>query len=71
MRSFFPGFFGVWRISEVGGEGDPSPFAVLLTVLLLSLSFPQRVRTALSQVSVSLPFEYCGWFVSVGSPSPL
>lgn len=53
----------------MGGEGDPSPFAVLLTVLLLSLSFPQRVRTTLCQVSVSLPFEYCGWFVSVVSPS--
>lgn len=55
----------------MGGEGDPSPFAVLLMVLLLSLSFPQRVRTTLSQVSVSLPFEYCVWFVSVVPPSPL
>lgn len=53
----------------MGGEGDLSPFVVVLIVLLLSLSLPQRVRTTLFQVSVSLPFAYCGWFVSVVSRS--
>lgn len=69
MNSWFAGLFGVVEY-EVGGEGDPSPFAVLLTVLLLSLSFPQRVQTTLSQVSVPLPFEYCGWYCFCGSPFP-
>lgn len=65
----FLGSLGWWSVSEVGGEGDLSPFAVVLIVLLLSLSFPQRVQTTLFQVSVSPPFAYCGWFVSVVSRS--
>lgn len=56
-------------MSEMGGEGHPPPFAVLLTVLLLSLSFPQRVRTTLSQVSVSLPLNtVAGLFLSFPLP---
>lgn len=70
-KAGFPCSLGWWSVFEVGWEWDHSPFAVLLTVLLLSLYFPQRVRTTLSQVSVSLPFAYCVYFVVVVPPALL